>query len=180
MPFSSDAIANAFLAKAESNDELLTPMKLQKLAYFAHGWFLAIESKPFVNEPIQAWKYGPVIQSLYHEFKEFGNSGIDRRAQDTRYIEGQLRICNPVFEDEKEKSDISVEFGNAVVEKMWEMYGGHTAVELSNATHAKGTPWRQIYDRFNGNIPMGITTSSDLIEAYFKERLISASEVSEA
>lgn len=171
MPFSSDAIANAFLAEAKRNDERLTPMKLQKLAYFAHGWFLAIENKPFVNEPIQAWKYGPVIQSIYHEFKESGNSEIDQRAHDTCYVEGEIRIYEPAFKDEGEKSGIREAYGNAVVKKIWEMYGDHTAMELSNATHAKGTPWRQVYDRFDGDIPNGVTIPDDMIQRYFAERL---------
>lgn len=170
MAFSADAIANAFLDIAEEAGSALTPMKLQKLAYFAHGWFWAIEDKPFVNEPIYAWKYGPVIQSMYHEFKEFGDSSILRRAQEARFKSGRIEVFSPRFEDET-RSEIPPEYGNALAKHIWKMYGGHTAIELSNATHSVGTPWRQIYDQFNGNIPQGIKIPDELIKNYFRARL---------
>ena len=51
-------------------------MKLQKLAYFAHGWNLAIRNTPLINESVEAWKFGPVIPSLYHDVKGYGMEPI--------------------------------------------------------------------------------------------------------
>jgi uncharacterized phage-associated protein len=62
MPYPAAAIANEFIKVAKRNGVLLTPMKLQKLVYFAHGWYLALLGKPLINEPVEAWKFGPVIQ----------------------------------------------------------------------------------------------------------------------
>ena len=75
-PYSALAIANFFL----ENHKSISPMKLQKLVYFAHGWNLAISNNPLIKEPIEAWDYGPVISTIYNEFKLFGGSNKNRLA----------------------------------------------------------------------------------------------------
>src|SRR5947209_3400405 len=80
MPYDAKAIANYFLDLAEAEAKSLTPMKLQKLVYYAHGWHLALTGRPLLDEEIQAWSFGPVIRSLYNEFREFGAEPITRRA----------------------------------------------------------------------------------------------------
>ena len=53
----------------------ITPMKLQKLAYYTKVWTLVAE-QPFVNADFQKWQYGPVNPSIYHEFKQFRSKAI--------------------------------------------------------------------------------------------------------
>jgi uncharacterized phage-associated protein len=70
-------IADYFLWKAqEDNQELLSNMKLQKLVYYAQGLYLALYEKPLFEDKINAWTYGPVVESLYHSYKMHGASGI--------------------------------------------------------------------------------------------------------
>jgi uncharacterized phage-associated protein len=76
------AIANYFIELAK----FITPMKLQKLVYFAHGWCLALADKPLINEKIEAWQYGPVVSSLYREFKKYGNEGITSPAVEFKHL----------------------------------------------------------------------------------------------
>ena len=83
-PCSSKAVANYFLDIAERDGKTLNPMKLQKLVYIAHGWHLAIRRRPLIRESVEAWKYGPVIADLYHEFKKFGNMPITERATEIK------------------------------------------------------------------------------------------------
>ena len=66
MAYSPKAIANYFLDLAREDGEALTPMKLQKLVYFAHGWHLAIAGQPLVND-------GTLCPACDHTF------GIDDR-----------------------------------------------------------------------------------------------------
>ncbi len=49
-------------------DESLSPMKLQKLCYYAQGYSLA-EGKELFPEDFQAWQHGPVIYDLYTKYK---------------------------------------------------------------------------------------------------------------
>ena len=41
--YPAKVIGKCFLDKAEQSGTTLTPMKLQKLIYYAHGWYLAIK-----------------------------------------------------------------------------------------------------------------------------------------
>ena len=70
--YQSLTISNYFIQKLHETGHPVTAMKLIKLVYIAHGWYLALnEGKSLINEAIQAWKYGPVIHSLYHKLKKY-------------------------------------------------------------------------------------------------------------
>jgi uncharacterized phage-associated protein len=47
-----------------------SPMKLQKLCYYAQGFALA-ENKTLFPEDFQAWQHGPVIPDLYDKYKHY-------------------------------------------------------------------------------------------------------------
>ncbi|MFQ5632018.1 MAG: Panacea domain-containing protein, partial [bacterium] len=57
--YDSRLIANYFIDFARKDGVAISPMKLQKLVYFAHGYYLAITGQPLIEEEIQAWRYGP-------------------------------------------------------------------------------------------------------------------------
>lgn len=40
-------------------------IKLQKLCYLAQGWHLTWLGDPLFDDEIKAWRYGPVVYSLY-------------------------------------------------------------------------------------------------------------------
>src|SRR5690348_2726800 len=80
MPYDPRAVANYFLDLASVDGESISPLKLQKLLYFGHGWHLAITGEPLLSERIRAWKYGPVVESIYYQFRRFGNRPITTRA----------------------------------------------------------------------------------------------------
>ncbi len=81
------AIANYFLDRAADAGDAPTPMKVQKLVYYANGFYLAIFGEPLIDEQVEAWAYGPVIPSLHREFLEYGNGPITARATHERYVE---------------------------------------------------------------------------------------------
>lgn len=131
------AIANYFIQKA--NDECLsmTPMKLLKLVYISHGWHLAVYNTPLIEEPILAWQYGPVVPSVYQQFKIYGNTNIT----DTGFIinaKREMQVPIP----EKSKWDF--------LDKVWNVYKNFTGIELSAMTHRKNTPWDIIYNSGHG------------------------------
>lgn len=134
--YSAIAIANAFIARAKADNEGISPMKIQKLVYFAHAWMLALFNQPLITDPVKAWKFGPVIDSLYHEFKNFGSRNISNYG--TLFIESSdnsdwfydIPLVN--------KDDTNV---NALIDKIWQVYGSFSAMELSDLTHEPGSPW---------------------------------------
>ena len=66
-------VAHFFLSKIDvESGEVITPLKLQKLVYYAQAWFLALFARPLFNDSFEAWKHGPVVRKLYFHYKEFG------------------------------------------------------------------------------------------------------------
>lgn len=55
----------------------LTPLKLQKILYYVQVFYLINnQSRPLFLDSIQKWQYGPVVPSVYFEFKDNGVSHI--------------------------------------------------------------------------------------------------------
>lgn len=173
MSLPSKAVANYFLDLAERDAEALTPIKLQKLVYFAHGWHLALTGEGLLDEQIEARRYGPVIPSLFAEFREFGISAVTRRATELRPQPGSgRRRLSKVSIDEIEGDH---GFEKSLIAQIWKSYGGCTAIQLSNMAHEPGSPWRQIAEQYAFKLPKGTDIPPDFIKKYFAAGLQQAS-----
>jgi uncharacterized phage-associated protein len=137
-------VAEQFLFLADAEGRPLTPMQILKLVYIAHGWQLGLYGRPLVDQPVEAWQYGPVIPSLYHAYKRYGSSPID-----------EVPDRKPLGFDAEEESTI---------EQVWRGYGKRSGVSLSSLTHEPGTPW-SITVQQSG---LGAVISNDLIEDYYR------------
>lgn len=157
--YSAKAIANTFLDIAESEGVKITPMKMQKLVYIAHGWGLGFLSTPLINQNIEAWKYGPVIADLYHEFKQYGSGFITRKATDVTLDSKTLKINENAPKISNDDED-----ANELLLKVWEVYGKFTGPQLSNITHLPGTPWDKIFNGAHQRI-----IPQDVIEEHYKK-----------
>jgi uncharacterized phage-associated protein len=146
MPYQSIAVANYLIECARADVEALTPMKVQKLVYFAYGWNLAIHNQPLLNERFEAWKYGPVVPQLYRELKAFGARPIPEPVTVLRFQGMKISVVTPtIHESENHANDTK-----QLLERIWKVYGRYTAVQLSNATHAPGSPWDVTRKRSGG------------------------------
>ena len=69
-----DDVARYFLVAQDQDEtagERISNLKLQKLCYYAQGFHLAIHGQPLFAEPIQAWRDGPVIESLWRKYRDW-------------------------------------------------------------------------------------------------------------
>ncbi len=148
MAHSPFTIANVFLAKGFQEVLPITPMKLNKLIYIAHGVALAVTAQPLISEAIQAWQYGPVIKSIYRQFKKFGNSLITEYAPVTEY------------------SNLT-EQQNFIITSVWDKYKFIDPIILSALTHQAGTPWDQCWNPQEQNIII----QDEVIKNYYKSFL---------
>ena len=172
MPYDPRAIANYFLDLADASGELVSPMKMQKLVYYAHGWYLALKDKPLLDEQIEAWSYGPVVRSLYRELRDYGDRPITKKLTDRRMIvrDGHYRVGTPEMSTTAPGDD----FARTLLDRVWELYSPYTAVQLSNATHEPGSPWDQVYEKYTkdgGKILKGTDIPAESIRDYFRSRL---------
>lgn len=152
---SSKAVANEILNHSAKFGGF-TPFQVQKLAYLAHGFYIAFYGKPLLNEMVEAWKYGPVIPSLYHEFKEWGRDSIKRFALD--YHPETYGFTKPEI-----PADAAYASAKSVIEEVVEKYGNLSATELYNLTHEANGPWDRAYEEGIH----GKDISNDLIQEYF-------------
>ncbi len=160
-PYSPLAVANYFLDLAKSKGAGLDPMKLQKMIYFAHGWHLALYREPLINEEVQAWEYGPVVQSVYHEFKSFGADKIEKLATDFDYSTREL--CTP-------RIPLSDQRTIALLNKIWDIYGGYSGIQLSHLTHAPNSAWSNARIDNKKNLKF-VGIENDAIEEEFKAKI---------
>jgi uncharacterized phage-associated protein len=144
------SIANFFIRKGIEDGKPVDQMKVQKLVYFAHGWYLAITNEPLLNEAIEAWRFGPVIPSLYHMLKYSGNQAITAI----------------ISEKELAPNDTDSEL-NAYLSAIWNLYSPFTGIQLSNMTHEEETPWAKIAREFNNQIPADKDIDNEAIKQYF-------------
>lgn len=128
--YSAKAIANEFLRRRAST-AWPQQMLIQKLTYIAHGWNLAINGQPLVEELPQAWDNGPVYRSLWEHIRDYGYNG---------------ETCQLI--DPEKKEAFSAELTSAeksVIDHVWKKYGEFGAGKLSAMTHEPGTPWSSAY-----------------------------------
>lgn len=132
-------------------EEMITPLKLQKLLNYVYSYLLTIFGYKIFNENPQAWAHGPVFKSVYDNYSSYGYRCIDIPNEDISLHEKNLE---------------------KFILKIAEGYGKFSAKDLEHLTH-KEKPWIKSRKRVNakeGEICTEEILDSDII-AYFKELL---------
>lgn len=133
----------------------VTLLKLIKLTYIAHGWYLGVEDKVLLGEPIYAWKHGPMIYSLYSYVKKYGNDQIDELLT-IKEISG---IPMPDRDIEPFLADI------------WKAYGKYNTEQLCSIAHQPNTPWDKVWNHEGRRTTKWIVIANDLIREHYKEKI---------
>lgn len=163
--YNSFHIANTILAIANNNNIKTDLLKLMKLSYITVGYCLYFDFDPFI-EDIQAWKLGPVIPSLWHEFKDFSLSNpITRLAND---MNSEGKIFTPII-DENEKSNID-ELVYKIIILVMNKYLNKNSWVLVDKTHQELTPWQEYEKRVNKG-ERNIIIPKEKIKKYYKNFL---------
>lgn len=131
------AACNTILYKAFNEEIPVTPMKLQKLLYFSHREYLKKTGQPLFNERFEPWPYGPVLPSVYEEFRSFHSDKITMFAKNA---DGSASIL----------SEQGAPKACQAINTVWERYKWYSGIELSTMTHMAGSAWRKAMD---GKLP---------------------------
>ncbi|WP_426008316.1 Panacea domain-containing protein [Aeromonas salmonicida] len=136
-------VAEKFI-RLGNEDEGISNLKLQKLVYYAQGYYLALYGEPLFDDDIEAWAHGPVVPFLYHEFKDYGSDSIES------LIKFNEHTCLT-------KHEI------AHIEEIYDVFGQFSAWKLRNMTHEE-SPWIKHESR-------GGVISKRELERYFQTRI---------
>lgn len=121
-------------------DEYMTPLKVQKLLYYAQGCYgVMFKSEKLFPDKILKWTHGPVVECIYHKYKNLSGGQI------TKYESVEL--------------DAEV---MGVLEEVYSVFGKYSAWALRGMTHEED-PWKNatqnaeitfdsIIEYFKGNI----------------------------
>lgn len=142
MRTNASAVANYFIEIAQKEGTPIRPLGLMKRVYIAHGFSMAIFDKSALDsrfDTVEAWKFGPVIPSIYHSFKHYGGNPITEKTTffDIDPNDGELKLQTPELKDDDIK---------AVCDMVWKRYKSLSDSELVSMLHADGTPWQLIYE----------------------------------
>lgn len=123
-------------------------LKLQKLLYYSQAVHLARVDEVLFKDQIEAWRYGPVIPSIYRKYKQFGFENIKPEETD---ISEPTSLC-----PEQMKT----------IDMVLDYYGAMSAVRLVNETHSE-SPWKDTYKE-GENIEISVEVMRD----YYKKVLV--------
>ena len=84
------------IAKWFINELHPEPLKLQKLLYLAQGFSFAFYDEALFSEDIEAWVHGPVVPSVYHEYKSYKYNPIMINYSLRKFNDKTLDILNYV------------------------------------------------------------------------------------
>lgn len=144
-------VANTILGLAEERGKTVTPMQLIKLCYMCHGWMLGIYGRPLINESVQAWRYGPVVRSVYQEAKKFRDQPVVGRLGQGMFSPNSVPLDEAALD---------------IVTQVYEKYGDLSGISLSSLTHQSESPWHIVWTK-NGQINAVIP--NDLIEDHYSK-----------
>lgn len=113
----------------------LTPLKLQKLAYYCQAWSLVWRERPIFEEDFQAWANGPVNPELFGKHRGMYVLGEDFLSEFSGFTfsEEDIRTMKAVLK----------------------FYGDKEPFYLSELTH-KERPWKEA----RGTTPLGASSSA--------------------
>ena len=162
----SMAVANAFLDLQDGDPgdyPRIDPMKLQKLVYFAHAWWLANKNEPLFGEDVEAWPWGPVVRNIYTEFSNCGRGPVVGRGKEL------VRTGDGRFDFEVKQPDPVPEDVAAFLKQVWDSHKHLTGVQLSNATHGRGEPWDIVKQQY-GSLDGKPRIPNELIREVFRAK----------
>ncbi|MGL6094344.1 MAG: Panacea domain-containing protein [Fimbriiglobus sp.] len=158
LPHDARAVANFLLDLAADSAVPLSHLKLQKILYNAHGYHLAWLDRPLFFQDVQAWKYGPVVPSVYTVFKDYGHRPIDGRATEFDPETREHRLFTARFEPD----------ANGLLRAVWLGHKDFSANHLSEISHAPNSPWDQVARGKDLRIHRGVPIPDALLRDHFR------------
>lgn len=119
------AVCNSILKRSFEDGIKVTPMKLQRIIYLVYKEYLKRTGCVLFRDNIQVWRTGPVVISIYDDYKYFKDKDITRFNRD---IKGRVSVV----------SDIMI---LGIIDDIWDTYKNKSGIELSEVIRGTGGAW---------------------------------------
>ena len=136
-------VSSYFVMRGVEEKFPITQISLQELLHFAQGFHLAYQQECLFADKIYAWKFGPVVRTVFNRHRVFGRQLITP--------DSPLPICmSGKLPGNREKLPF----------------------ELVQLAHKKGSPWHQVYRNYAGQIPNDTEITPEAMLNYFSRYAI--------
>ena len=147
-PTDATNVARYFQSKIdEEAGSSVTPLKMQKLLYFAQGWHLALYDVPLFNNKIEAWEHGPVVREIYYNYKDYKYNNIERidYNPEENFDDDQIRLLDEIYN----------------------IYGAFDGKVLERMTH-KDETWKKAREGYESDESSSELITVESISSYYK------------
>lgn len=133
-------VAKYIINYANDNSYEISNLKLQKILYYIQAAFLMESNgeKPCFSNQIVAWLHGPVVETVYYEFSNYGGKQIPRQEYIKKIVCKNRRL---EFERKKFTYDILSQQDRNIVDKVLNGLLKYDAWYLVAKTHEE-EPWK--------------------------------------
>lgn len=112
-----------------------TQLRLQKLVYLCFADYLCDTGKELFTDQIYAFKYGPVVDTVFEKYKSYGYKPIEAEKEDIDTTVSEMPAKSRIlFAEDGTEKIISID---ATLKR----YGHLTAGQLVDLTHRANAPW---------------------------------------
>ena len=143
--------AQYLLWHAAKYGDSITNLKMQKLLYYAQGWYLGLHGKILFDDEFEAWVRGPVISKLYGQFRYNGSSNG-----------GAVPLEAPATRPAIPKAAADH------LDEVWKSFSGYSAFQLEAMTHAE-PPWMNARKGLRPTQASRAVISVEEMRAYFEK-----------
>ncbi len=150
-------VAKYFVMKSQKEflvdpSKTLTPLKLQKVLYYAKVWNLIFnKGEKLFPDDFQAWIHGPANPKVWEYFRDFD-------------------FAKPHPEIESQKFENINDAEKEILDMVWSVYGKFDGKYLEMLTHSE-EPWLRARGELNTSVPSQNTITDESIVSYYEQRI---------
>lgn len=119
----------------------MSHLKLQKILYLTYATYLSKYKDRLFDDKIVSYRYGPVVEDVYHSFKKYGAENI---GDEEKYSFVLKNTSFPALFMRISNSDKGSKAIDVIIETL-EKYEKYSANQLVAITHSEKSPWSYSY-----------------------------------
>ena len=133
MTYEASSVAAYVVNYCIDQGKPVTNLKLQKLLYYIQAAFLVKNDKPIFFDSISPWKYGPVVEDVYFQYRKYVDREITEKITDVddMYTHPDTNIYEIISEPDQK-----------LINTVINSYMSYSGFDLVDKTH-KEKPWKE-------------------------------------